>query len=96
MLYFTSPYDITLGRIIDVGGSHFTVASNHVTCFAIPGDSGKLVLDVDSGDLLGMVTQTEIMNIDGGPRAGTYCAQVKPLWEFYWWLLDAVDFLDQL
>ncbi len=61
----------------------FYVAAHEVTGFCFPGDSGKLVIDRATGDLLGMVSELVLNN-------STYLTKVVPLWCFFGWLTEDV------
>ena len=48
-----------------------------MTSFAIPGDSGALVLDSKTGWVVGVVSMIELVKDSGAVTI------VKPIWEFY-------------
>ena len=57
-----------------------------MTSFAIPGDSGAIVLDLETGWVVGVVSIIESVEDSG------FVTIVKPIWEFYDFVSeDAVD-----
>ena len=78
---------ITTGCITDFCSSdHFHVRGHQMTSFAIPGDSGAIVLDLETGWVVGVVSIIESVEDSG------FVTIVKPIWEFYDFVSeDAVD-----
>ena len=80
---------ITTGCITDFCSSdYFHVRGHQMTPFAIPGDSGALVLDLETGLVVGVVSMIELVKDSG------FVTIVKPIWEFYDFVSeDAVDII---
>jgi hypothetical protein len=77
---------LTSGVIVDVSSDSFIVLGSEVTPFAVPGDSGSLVVDT-TGLILGIVAEIEYLLQAGH---GVYCTKVVPMWMFHDWLLEEV------
>ena len=54
---------MTSGKVVGINKAEFYVECNEITQFAVPGDSGSLVLDAVSGDILGIVIFSETFQL---------------------------------
>jgi hypothetical protein len=76
---------LTVGAILVADLGTFFVNALQMTPFSIPGDSGSLVFDIETGVVYGMVTDIQFKQVDG---TASYVTGVLPLWRFWDELMD--------
>jgi hypothetical protein len=82
---------LTRGYVMSEGFAYnrFYVRSQHVTPFAVPGDSGSLVLNTE-GVVVGLVAAITLAQ-DNNNR---YVTEILPVWEFYDWLEETMQYYE--
>jgi hypothetical protein len=84
---------LTNGEIFSVTPGVLFVRGLEVSPFSIPGDSGSLVFDSETGVIYGIVTHIELQ-IEESTQ--TYVSKVLPIWNFWEETLDMAPYASEL
>ena len=84
---------VTTGRYCkgSFDGSVFFVKGDQQCPFSVPGDSGSLVLDLTSGNVVGAVSSIRFEKDD---NSDSYLTEVTPVLLFYNFLTEALDVVE--